>query len=87
MTAAVKEADGSKAAEDKTLCVSPLNQLQLDMVTKFYQYVQLTKTKAVTDADVVRLTEDDCVVFQGMPTDEKGSVAVASTLTSHRRRG
>ncbi len=32
------------------------------MVTKFYQYVQLTKTKAVTDADVMKLTEDDYVV-------------------------
>ena len=82
MTAVVKEADGSKAAEDKTIHVSPLNQLQLDMVTKFYQYVQLTKTKAVTDADVMKLTEDDYVVFQGMPTDEKGNVAVTSTLTA-----
>ena len=68
-------------AEEKTLYVSPLNQLQLDMVTKFYQYVQLTKTTALTDADVMKLTEDDYVVFQGMPTDEKGNVAVTSTLT------
>ena len=50
-------------AEEKTLYVSPLNQLQLDMVTKFYQYVQLTKTTALTDADVMNLTEDDYVVF------------------------
>ena len=44
MTAVIKEAEGSKMAEEKTLYVSPLNQLQLDMVTKFYQYVQLTNT-------------------------------------------
>lgn len=33
--AAVKEAEGSKEAEEKTLSVTPLHQLQLDMVTKF----------------------------------------------------
>ena len=53
MTAVVKEAEGSKVAEEKTLDVSPLNQSQLDMVTKFYQHVQLTKTTALMDADVI----------------------------------
>ena len=63
MTAAVTEAKGSEAAEEKTLFVTPLNTLQLDMVTKFYQHVQLTKTTTLADADVMKLTEDDYVVF------------------------
>ena len=81
MTAAVTEAKGSEAAEEMTLAVTPLNTLQLDMVAKFYQHVQLAKTTALTEADVMKLTEDDCVAFQGMPTDEKGNIAVTPTLT------
>ena len=69
MTAAVTEAKGSEAAEEKTLFVTPLNTLQLDMVTKFYQHVQLTKTTALADADVMKLTEDDHVVCNGTPID------------------
>ena len=29
--------------------------------------------KALADADVMKLTEDDYVVFQGMLTDKKGT--------------
>ena len=54
MTGTVSGSIGSdKTLSDRTLTVTPLHTLQLDMISKFYQYIQLAMTDPLTDGDVI----------------------------------